>query len=69
MSHPYQLLNTLKDIGYLSLRLPRADVMPLHLLHVDGSEPHAGHGSEKPRGTGRAAPRLVKTTDRFVEIV
>lgn len=36
MSRPDPFLNLLKDIGFLPLRLPRADVQPLQLLNVDG---------------------------------
>ena len=36
MSHPDPFLNLLKDIGFLPLRLPRADVAPLQLLSIDG---------------------------------
>jgi len=38
MSRPDPFLNMLKDIGYLPLRLPRADVMPLQLLNIDGKK-------------------------------
>lgn len=38
MSRPDPFLNLLKDIGYLPLRLPRADVQPLQLLNVSGKE-------------------------------
>jgi hypothetical protein len=36
MSRPDPFLNLLKGIGFLPLRLPRADVQPLQLLNVDG---------------------------------
>ncbi len=36
MSRPDPFLNMLKDIGYLPLRLPRADVAPLQLLNLEG---------------------------------
>src|SRR5271157_3311773 len=38
MSRPDPFLNLLKDIGYLPLRLPRADVEPLQLLNVSSKE-------------------------------
>ena len=38
MSRPDPLLNLLKDIGFLPLRLPRADVQPLQLLNLDGKK-------------------------------
>jgi len=36
MSRPDPILNLLKGIGFLPLRLPRADVQPLQLLRLDG---------------------------------
>jgi hypothetical protein len=36
MSRPDPFLNLLKDINFLPLRLPRADVQPLQLLNMDG---------------------------------
>src|SRR5215469_11942424 len=38
MSRPDPFLNLLKDIGFLPLRLPRADVQPLQLLNLDGKK-------------------------------
>jgi hypothetical protein len=38
MSRPDPFLNLLKDIGFLPLRLPRADVQPLQLMNVDGKK-------------------------------
>jgi len=38
MSRPDPFLNMLKDISYLPLRLPRADVMPLQLISIDGKK-------------------------------
>lgn len=38
MSRPDPFLNLLKDIGFLPLRLPRADVMPLQLLNLEGKK-------------------------------
>ena len=38
MSRPDPFLNLLKDIGFLPLRLPRADVQPLQLLNTDGKK-------------------------------
>ena len=38
MSRPDPFLNLLKDIGFLPLRLPRADVQPLQLLSLDGKK-------------------------------
>jgi hypothetical protein len=38
MSRPDPFLNLLKDIGFLPLRLPRADVQPLQLLNLDGNK-------------------------------
>lgn len=37
MSRPDPFLNLLKDIGFLPLRLPRADVQPPQLLNLDGN--------------------------------
>jgi hypothetical protein len=36
MSRPDPILNLLKDINFLPLRLPRADVQPLQLLNMKG---------------------------------
>jgi hypothetical protein len=38
MSRPDPFLNLLKDISFLPLRLPRADVHPLQLLNIDGKK-------------------------------
>jgi hypothetical protein len=38
MSRPDPFLNLLKDFGYLPMRLPRADVLPLQLLDVSSKE-------------------------------
>ena len=38
MSRPDPFLNLLKDIGFLPLRLPRADVQPLQLLNLEGNK-------------------------------
>ena len=38
MSRPDPFLNLLKDIGFLPLRLPRADVQPLQLLNLEGKK-------------------------------
>jgi len=38
MSRPDPFLNLLKDIGFLPLRLLRADVQPLQLLNLDGNK-------------------------------
>ena len=38
MSRPDPFLNLLKGIGYLPLRMPRADVQPLQLLNLDGKK-------------------------------
>jgi hypothetical protein len=38
MSRPDPFLNLLRDIGFLPLRLPRADVQPLQLLNLDGKK-------------------------------
>ena len=38
MSRPDPVLNLFKDIGFLPLRLPRADVQPLQLLNLDGKK-------------------------------
>jgi hypothetical protein len=38
MSHPDPFLNLLKDISFLPLRLPRADVQPLQLIGIDGKD-------------------------------
>lgn len=38
MSHPDPFLNLLKDISFLPLRLPRADVQPLQLMGIDGKD-------------------------------
>jgi hypothetical protein len=38
MSRPDPILDLLKGIGFLPLRLPRADVQPLQLLNLDGKQ-------------------------------
>src|SRR6516162_7404622 len=38
MSHPDPFLNFLRDISFIPLRLPRADVQPLQLIGIDGKD-------------------------------
>jgi hypothetical protein len=38
MSHPDPFLNLLKDISFIPLRLPRADVQPLQLIGIAGKD-------------------------------
>jgi hypothetical protein len=48
MSRPDPFLNLLKDIGYLPLRLPRADVEPLQLLNLEVRTSACREVSTKP---------------------
>jgi len=61
MSRPDPFLNLLKDIGFLPLRLPRADVEPLQLLNVDGNKLSLLGGLDEAMNSGTAKlPGITK---------
>ena len=64
MSRPDPFLNLLKDIGFLPLRLPRADVQPLELLNLDGKKFSLLGGLDEAMNSGPAKLPAIKKVHR-----